>query len=72
MEDLPDFVVKDGRWRKKFLPALYNALYLSPRPFAGFVLASSEFVELIQKLVNALYPDVTYMVPPGPVRLMQY
>ncbi|KAJ2911977.1 hypothetical protein MD484_g8441, partial [Candolleomyces efflorescens] len=74
VDDLPDFATRDGRWKNKFLPALYETLYMSPRPFAGFVLASSEFIELLQKLVSQVYPEVTYTVHhrEEPIHLVAY
>ncbi|KAJ2915195.1 hypothetical protein MD484_g5207, partial [Candolleomyces efflorescens] len=60
VDHLPDFATRDGRWRMKFLPALYNLLYVSANPFSGFMLASTEFVAMVQKLINITYPEVTY------------
>ena len=60
--DLPDFTQIGSKWRKVFVPSLYNALFQSEAPFKDFVLGSSKFTGIIQDLVTRIYPEVDYTV----------
>jgi hypothetical protein len=59
VEGIPEFA--RAAWTTSFLPALYNNLYLSERPFKDF-LKGQEVVQRIQTLVDVVYPDSGYCV----------
>ena len=60
--DLPDFTQVDSKWRKIFVPSLYNVLFQSEAPFKDFILGSAKFISIVQKVVDCVYPEVDYAV----------
>ncbi|TFK19710.1 hypothetical protein FA15DRAFT_659671 [Coprinopsis marcescibilis] len=60
MEHLPAFALANNRWKGKFLPTLYHALYTSREPFKGFVVSTPRFNEMVQNVINMVYPEAQY------------
>src|ERR1700678_2685186 len=60
ISDLPDFA--PAKWTKTFLPTLYDKFFMSSKPFSNFNLGSKEFLVLIQKTVERVYPEVECQV----------
>ncbi|KAJ7589406.1 hypothetical protein C8J56DRAFT_888981 [Mycena floridula] len=80
MEHLPEFSIK--KWKKKFLPTLFNTFYASRNPWEEFGSDNSmvgskggegAFLKIVQKVVDLVYPEVKYVVQQGcPLVLMAY
>jgi hypothetical protein len=60
--DLPEFTQVGSKWRKVFVPSLYNTLFQSEAPFKDFVLGTAKFISIVQKVVDCVYPEVDYTV----------
>ncbi|KAI0282947.1 hypothetical protein BC826DRAFT_973969 [Russula brevipes] len=60
--DLPEFTQADLKWRKVFVPSLYNVLFQSEAPFRDFILGIAKFMGIVQMLINCIYPEVNYTV----------
>ena len=60
--DLPPFTKVNAKWRNVFIPSLYNALFQSEAPFKDFVLSAPKFINIVQNLVDHVYPEVDYTV----------
>jgi hypothetical protein len=60
--DLPEFTQVDSKWRKVFVPSLYNALFRSEAPFKDFILGTEKFIGIVQNVVDCVYPEVDYTV----------
>jgi len=60
--DLPAFTQVNSKWKKVFIPSLYDSLYMSSQPFQAFVSGSTTFIKIIQQLVNCVYPEVHYII----------
>src|SRR6267378_819404 len=58
--DLPRFA--QGKWRKTFLPTLYDKFFTSNEPFDDFTKGSDEFVALLQATIEDVFPEVEYGV----------
>ena len=58
--DLPQFA--QGKWRKTFLPTLYDKFFASNEPFDTFAKGSNEFVALLQATIQEVFPEVAYQV----------
>lgn len=52
----------DSRWKDIFNPSLSHALYISQDPFSDFTLESPKFLLVVQKVFNASFPDVTFLL----------
>ena len=53
---------------KKFLPTLAHRLYASDEPFLKFTCDSTAFLEAVQEIKDAIYPDIDYEVKKkGPI-----
>lgn len=62
VSDLPEFTEVDSKWRKVFIPSLYNAFFCSSAPFKEFVVGSTRFIRIVQEVVDCVYPEVKYTV----------
>ena len=60
--DLPEFTQVNSKWRKIFIPSLYNAFFHSNAPFKDFVIGATKFIRIVQDLVNRVYPEVDYTI----------
>lgn len=60
--DLPEFTQVNLKWRKIFVPYLYNTLFQSEAPFKDFVLGTEKFIRIVQSVVDRVYPEVDYTV----------
>jgi hypothetical protein len=60
--DLPEFTQVDSKWRKVFVPSLYNVLFQLEAPFKDFILGTERFISIVQKVVDCVYPEVDYTV----------
>ena len=60
MTDLPEFA--EQKWRNTFLPTLYDKFFASDQPFDTFNLGSDQFIDLLQVIVDEVYPDIKYKV----------
>ncbi|KIJ89647.1 hypothetical protein K443DRAFT_126719, partial [Laccaria amethystina LaAM-08-1] len=54
--------VLDSRWKDIFNPSLSHALYISRDPFSDFTLKSPKFLAIVQKVFEAPFPDVTFLL----------
>jgi hypothetical protein len=54
--------VLDSRWKDIFNPSLSHALYISRDPFSDFTLKSPKFLAIVQKVFEASFPDVTFLL----------
>lgn len=72
--DLPDFIQANSQWRTTFLPTLRKAFYFSTDPFEAFQSKSLEFRNLVQEIVNLVYPSSGYQIvsEDDPIVLMAY
>ena len=59
---LPPFTQVNSKWRKIFIPSLYNTFFHSEAPFKDFVLETSKFISIVQDLVDRIYPEVDYTI----------
>lgn len=57
-----EFTQVNSKWRKIFIPSLYNAFFHSNAPFRDFVLGTTKFIRIVQDLVNRVYPEVNYTI----------
>ncbi|PPQ76695.1 hypothetical protein CVT24_010902, partial [Panaeolus cyanescens] len=72
VEDLPDFA-QDRRWKKVFLPSLYDRFFTSSDPFENFLKGSSSFISIIQETLDEVYPTISYKVSSSdPIHAMAY
>jgi hypothetical protein len=60
MADLPGFATK--KWRDTFLPTLYDEFFTSSNPFDDFCIGTPTFVNILQEIINKVYPEVEYTV----------
>ena len=60
MTDLPEFA--EQKWQSTFLPTLYDKFFASDQPFDTFNLGSDQFVDLLQAVIDEVYPDIEYKV----------
>jgi hypothetical protein len=59
---LPPFTQVNSKWRKIFIPSLYNTFFHSEASFMDFVLGTSKFISIVQDLVDRVYPEVDYTI----------
>ena len=62
ISDLPDFAVENSKWRKVFLPTLYDRFFASDEPFLKFIKGGQPFIKFLQVTVGLVYPRITYKV----------
>ena len=62
ISDLPDFAVKNSKWRKVFLPTLYDRFFASDEPFLKFIKGGQPFIEFLQFTVHIIFPGIIYKV----------
>jgi hypothetical protein len=60
--DLPEFTQVNSKWRKVFIPMLYNMLFQLEVPFKDFILGTTKFIIIVQKVVDLVYPEVDYTI----------
>ncbi|KAH6916727.1 hypothetical protein BKA70DRAFT_1417517 [Coprinopsis sp. MPI-PUGE-AT-0042] len=60
MHNLPLFSNKNQEWKNRFLPTLFSAYYRSVEPFKGSALSSQALADLVQQVINVVYPKVNY------------
>ena len=60
MTNLPEFTKQ--KWQTTFLPMLYDKFFASDQPFDTFNIGSDQFVDLLQAVINEVYPDIEYKV----------
>ena len=60
MTNLPEFAKQ--KWWTTFLPTLYDKFFASDQPFDTFNISSDQFVNLLQAVINKVYPDIEYKV----------
>ncbi|KAL0058855.1 hypothetical protein AAF712_014434 [Marasmius tenuissimus] len=59
---LPAFALKQNNWRNLFLPTLYAIYFANPEPFVNFRKGGGEFHNIVQVVVDLVFPDEEYAV----------
>ena len=62
-DNIPEFA--KVKWRKEFLPSLYNAFYAADELFENFKKGSEKLQEFLQTVVNDTFPKFHYKVQLG-------
>jgi len=62
ISNLLDFAVENSKWRKVFLPTLYNRFFASDEPFLKFIKGGQSFIKFLQFTVGLVFPKITYKV----------
>jgi hypothetical protein len=62
-ESIPEFA--KVKWRKEFLPSLYDAFYAADELFENFKKGSEKLQEFLQTVVNDAFPKFHYKVQLG-------